>query len=136
MTCRCLTVFLTLLLSSGVVFGQGATHLMSGYSECRNGNEKEIEKEMGDPLFLSYSFYPLTGQKDAEILASTVNFYAPKLARVPYPTIGGIRFVLDQIAVRALSRAKGLLEDVFRRKGILAFQSSEHCRHRLQYQTS
>ena len=41
-----------------------------------------------------------TGIKDAAILASTVNFYAPKLARVPYPTIGGIRFILDQIAVR------------------------------------
>jgi ABC-type nitrate/sulfonate/bicarbonate transport system substrate-binding protein len=41
-----------------------------------------------------------TGIKDAAILASTVNFYAPKLARVPYPTIGGIRFILDQIAAR------------------------------------
>jgi hypothetical protein len=29
-----------------------------------------------------------------------VNFYAPKLARVPYPTIGGMRFVLEQIAIR------------------------------------
>jgi hypothetical protein len=29
-----------------------------------------------------------------------VNFYAPKLARVPYPTIGGMRFVLEQIATR------------------------------------
>ena len=41
-----------------------------------------------------------TGIKDPAILASTVNFYAPKLARVPYPTIGGIRFVLEQIAAR------------------------------------
>jgi NitT/TauT family transport system substrate-binding protein len=41
-----------------------------------------------------------TGIKDPAILASTVSFYAPKLARVPYPTIGGIRFVLDQVAVR------------------------------------
>jgi hypothetical protein len=41
-----------------------------------------------------------TGIKDPAILSSTVNFYAPKLARVPYPTIGGIRFVLDQIAAR------------------------------------
>ena len=41
-----------------------------------------------------------TGIKDPAILSSTVSFYGPKLARVPYPTIGGIRFVLDQIAVR------------------------------------
>jgi NitT/TauT family transport system substrate-binding protein len=41
-----------------------------------------------------------TGIKDAAILSSTVNFYAPKLARVPYATIGGIRFVLDQLATR------------------------------------
>ncbi len=48
-----------------------------------------------------------TGIKDPSILASTVNFYAPKLARVPYPTPGGIRFVLDQIAARD-PRAKGV----------------------------
>jgi len=41
-----------------------------------------------------------TGIKDLAILSSTVNFYAPKLARVPYPTIGGIRFVLEQLATR------------------------------------
>ena len=41
-----------------------------------------------------------TGIKDPAILSSTVNFYAPKLIRVPYPTIGGIRFVLEQIATR------------------------------------
>ena len=41
-----------------------------------------------------------TGIKDQETLASTVSFYAPKLARVPYPTTGGISFVLDQIAAR------------------------------------
>jgi NitT/TauT family transport system substrate-binding protein len=41
-----------------------------------------------------------TGIKDPAVLAATVNFYAPKLAAVPYPTAGGIRFVLDQIAVR------------------------------------
>jgi hypothetical protein len=29
-----------------------------------------------------------------------VDFYAPKLARVPYPTLGGMRFVLEQIATR------------------------------------
>src|SRR4029434_610604 len=41
-----------------------------------------------------------TGIKDPAILSSTVNFYAPKLARVPYPTLGGMRFVLEQIATR------------------------------------
>ena len=41
-----------------------------------------------------------TGIKDPAILSSTVNFYAPKLARVPYATIGGMRFVLEQVAVR------------------------------------
>jgi NitT/TauT family transport system substrate-binding protein len=41
-----------------------------------------------------------TGIKDPPILASTVSFYAPKLQRVPYPTVGGIRFVLEQIAAR------------------------------------
>jgi NitT/TauT family transport system substrate-binding protein len=41
-----------------------------------------------------------TGIKDREILASTVDFYAPKLAATPYPTVGGIRFVLDQIAAQ------------------------------------
>jgi NitT/TauT family transport system substrate-binding protein len=41
-----------------------------------------------------------TGIKDPATLSSTVNFYAPKLAGTPYPTIGGIRFVLEQIAAR------------------------------------
>jgi len=41
-----------------------------------------------------------TGIKDPAILSSTVSFYAPKLSRAPYPTAGGISFVLDQIAVR------------------------------------
>ncbi|MET0501717.1 MAG: ABC transporter substrate-binding protein [Candidatus Binatia bacterium] len=41
-----------------------------------------------------------TGIKDPAILASTVDFYVPKLARVPYPTLGGMRFVLEQIATR------------------------------------
>jgi NitT/TauT family transport system substrate-binding protein len=41
-----------------------------------------------------------TGIKDPAILASTVSFYAPKLARVPYPTAGGVSFILDQIAAR------------------------------------
>jgi NitT/TauT family transport system substrate-binding protein len=41
-----------------------------------------------------------TAIKDAAILASTVDFYAPKLQRVPYPTVGGLKFVLDQVAIR------------------------------------
>jgi len=53
-----------------------------------------------------------TGIKDPAILTSTVNFYAPKLARVPYPTIGGIRFILDQIAARD-ARAKNVNPESF-----------------------
>jgi NitT/TauT family transport system substrate-binding protein len=53
-----------------------------------------------------------TGIKDPAILASTVNFYAPKLARIPYPTVGGIRFVLDQIAARD-PRAKSVVPEAF-----------------------
>jgi NitT/TauT family transport system substrate-binding protein len=53
-----------------------------------------------------------TGIKDPAILASTVDFYAPKLARVPYPTIGGIRFILDQVAARD-PRAKGVNPESF-----------------------
>src|SRR6266511_5939973 len=53
-----------------------------------------------------------TGIKDAAILASTVDFYAPKLSRVPYPTAGGIRFVLDQVAVRD-PRAKNFSPETF-----------------------
>ena len=53
-----------------------------------------------------------TGIKDPAILASTVNFYAPKLARVPYATIGGMRFVLDQVAVRD-PRAKNVNPESF-----------------------
>jgi NitT/TauT family transport system substrate-binding protein len=41
-----------------------------------------------------------TGIKDPAILSSTVNFYAPKMLRVPYPTVGGLRFVLEQLAIR------------------------------------
>jgi NitT/TauT family transport system substrate-binding protein len=41
-----------------------------------------------------------TGIKDPEILSSTVNFYAPRFSRVPYPTIGGMRFILEQIAAQ------------------------------------
>ena len=53
-----------------------------------------------------------TGIKDPEILNSTVDFYAPKLASVPYPTIGGIRFVLDQVAIRD-PRAKNFGPETF-----------------------
>jgi NitT/TauT family transport system substrate-binding protein len=53
-----------------------------------------------------------TGIKDPAILGSTVNFYAPKLARAPYPTVGGIRFVLDQIAAQN-PKAKGANPESF-----------------------
>ena len=53
-----------------------------------------------------------TGIKDPEILNSTVDFYAPKLASVPYPTVGGIRFVLDQVATRD-PRAKNFAPENF-----------------------
>ncbi|HEX6437542.1 MAG TPA: ABC transporter substrate-binding protein [Candidatus Binatia bacterium] len=53
-----------------------------------------------------------TGIKDPEILNSTVDFYAPKLASVPYPTVGGIRFVLDQVATRD-PRAKNFNPETF-----------------------
>ena len=53
-----------------------------------------------------------TGIKDPAILASTVDFYAPKLSAVPYPTIGGMRFVLEQIAVRD-PRAKNVSGENF-----------------------
>jgi NitT/TauT family transport system substrate-binding protein len=53
-----------------------------------------------------------TGIKDSAILSSTVSFYAPKLARVPYPTVGGMRFVLEQIATRD-SKAKNVNPESF-----------------------
>jgi len=53
-----------------------------------------------------------TGIKDQAILASTVDFYAPKLQRVPYPTVGGLRFVLDQVGVRD-PRAKNYAPESF-----------------------
>ena len=53
-----------------------------------------------------------TGIKDPEILTSTVDFYAPKLASVPYPTVGGIRFVLEQVATRD-PRAKNFSPETF-----------------------
>ena len=53
-----------------------------------------------------------TGIKDPAILAATVDFYAPKLQRVPYATVGGIRFVLEQVAVRD-PRAKNFAPETF-----------------------
>src|ERR1043165_4525727 len=53
-----------------------------------------------------------TGIKDPATLASTVDFYAPKLAREPYATTGGIRFVLEQVAVRD-PRAKNFPPETF-----------------------
>src|SRR5215475_4256239 len=53
-----------------------------------------------------------TGIKDAATLASTVYFYSPKLQRVPSPTVGGVRVVLDQVAVRD-PRAKNFAPETF-----------------------
>ena len=53
-----------------------------------------------------------TGIKDAGTLASTVDFYAPKLQRVPYPTVGGLKFVLEQVGVRD-PRAKNYAPENF-----------------------
>lgn len=53
-----------------------------------------------------------TGIKDPAILASTISFYAPKLQRVPYPTVAGLRFVLEQVGVRD-ARAKNYAPESF-----------------------
>lgn len=53
-----------------------------------------------------------TGIKDPAILGSTVDFYAPNLQRIPYATVGGLRFVLDQVAVRE-PKAKGFAPESF-----------------------
>jgi NitT/TauT family transport system substrate-binding protein len=53
-----------------------------------------------------------TGIKDPTTLASTVDFYAPKLQRIPLPTLGGIKFVLEQVAVRD-PRAKNFPPETF-----------------------
>lgn len=37
---------------------------------------------------------------DPDVLGQTVDFYAPKMASVPYPTPGGVRFILEQLAPR------------------------------------
>ncbi|HEX6767804.1 MAG TPA: hypothetical protein VF208_00535, partial [Candidatus Binatia bacterium] len=46
------------------------------------------------------------------ILGSTIDFYAPKFQRVPFTTVGGLRFVLDQVAVRD-PRAKKYAPETF-----------------------
>ena len=53
-----------------------------------------------------------TGIKDPATLAATVSFYAPKLSQTPYPTVGGIRFVLEQIAARD-AKAKTVAPETF-----------------------
>src|SRR4029450_4836112 len=53
-----------------------------------------------------------TGIKDPAILASTVDFYAPKLQRVPAATVGGLKFVLEQVGVRD-PRAKNYTPETF-----------------------
>ena len=50
------------------------------------------------PDFAAKVTQKYTGIKDPEILNATVAFYAPQLAAAPYPTVGGIRFILDQLA--------------------------------------
>ena len=53
-----------------------------------------------------------TGIKDPAILGSTIDFYAPKLQRVPLATVGGLRFVLDQVGLRD-PRAKNYAPETF-----------------------
>lgn len=53
-----------------------------------------------------------TGMKDPATLGATVDFYAPKLQRVPQATVGGLRFVLDETAVRD-PRAKNFTPETF-----------------------
>jgi NitT/TauT family transport system substrate-binding protein len=52
-----------------------------------------------------------TGIEDAAVLASTVNFYAPKFPRAPYPTVSGIRLALEQIAATDLRAKNAKPED-------------------------
>lgn len=52
------------------------------------------------------------GISDPAILASTVDFYAPKFPRAPYPTADGIRLALEQIAATD-PRAKGARPEDF-----------------------
>jgi len=50
--------------------------------------------------------------KDPALLGATVDFYAPKLQRVPYATVAGLKFVLDEVAVRD-PRAKNYAPETF-----------------------
>lgn len=52
------------------------------------------------------------GINDPAILASTVDFYAPKFPRAPYPTANGIRLALEQIAAQD-PRARGAKPEDF-----------------------
>ncbi len=53
------------------------------------------------------------GVKNPATLSSTVNFYAPKLTWMPYPTVRGIHFVLHQVIPRAKTVApESLLIDM------------------------
>ncbi len=53
-----------------------------------------------------------TGMKDPALLGATVDFYAPKLQRVPHATVAGLKFVLDEVAVRD-PRAKNYTPETF-----------------------
>jgi NitT/TauT family transport system substrate-binding protein len=53
-----------------------------------------------------------TGMKDPALLGATVDFYAPKLQRVPHATVAGLKFVLDEVAVRD-PRAKNYAPETF-----------------------
>lgn len=49
---------------------------------------------------------------DVGILAGTVEYYAPRMSKVPYPTINGVKFLLEQIAVRN-PKARELTPEAF-----------------------
>lgn len=53
-----------------------------------------------------------SGIREPEILDSTVDFYAPKFPRAPYPTVNGIKLSLEQIAASD-ARAKGAKPEDF-----------------------
>jgi NitT/TauT family transport system substrate-binding protein len=53
-----------------------------------------------------------SGIREPEILDSTVDFYAPKFPRAPYPTLNGIKLSLEQIAATD-ARAKGVKPEDF-----------------------
>ena len=53
-----------------------------------------------------------TGIEDPAVLASTVDFYAPKFPRAPYPTAAGIRLALEHIAITD-PRAKSAAPEEF-----------------------